>query len=557
MPEEQLLEPWPDMHTALSECLLFGHNGMFDAVVQGYNLAGVNDPLPLYSDSQLLHYVLYPAAQENGLKQLGGKFYGIPNWKLPDYTNMRQYTREELHTYCAKDVQVTFMLEDDLTPIVATNERLLNVLNTVLMPAANTLAWINWHGFAFDIHYVRDELIPLLEDERQSTLSIIERTAEKIAPDVEWPRRKDAALSEFRKPVWYQKFNPASPDQIKKLYAVRGKNLAKTDEDTMRGLAQRGDGFALNLLTFRKVSKQLSTYARRNMEFALSSKAEKVLPGFIRVMPSYNLHTTLTGRLSSNDPNIQNQPRDERFKRMFIASDYGRVLMQADYGQAELRVMAAESGDRWLIDLFANPQVDIFNQMLPVMFPNRVPKTPEEAKEMRAQLKGVVYGMAYGRQARAIALDLGIPVPEAQRIIKDFLRNAEGLAEWRRGVLTRLHDGTGLTTRFGRYFQHDVITSANKGNVERSALSFIPQSSASDCCLLAATKLVAHIRKEKLDWFVAALVHDSITLDVPNDEAHLASLTTREFMVAEAQAHYPEVLFTTDGKSGWSWDETG
>lgn len=556
IPEDQLTEPWPEMWEAMSKCLLFGHNGLFDSVVLGYNLAGVHNPLPLYSDTILDHYVIYPAARENGLKHLGGKFYGIPDWSLPDYTRMRSYSPEELHRYCATDVEVTFWLEEDLKSVILANENMTRVMNDILMPAENMLAWVNWFGFAFDVDYVTNELIPDLEENKAQALKILEITAEKIAPGVQWPKRKDPELSQPRKPVYFHRFNPGSPKQITELYQARGIHLESTDEKVMTKLAERGDGFAHNLLTYRKFDKQLGTYARKNLNHALFSKSELVLPGSVRVMPAYNLHTTVTGRLSSSDPNIQNQPRLPEFRRPFIAHRKGRVLMQADYSQAELRVMAAESGDEWLISLFDNPEVDIFDQMLPVMFPNRVPKNADEKKEMRAKLKAVVYGLAYGRQARAIAFELGMSVSEAQRIVTDFLTAAHGLADWRNDVLNRLHDGRGLQTRFGRFFQHDVITPKNKGNVERSALSFIPQSSASDCCLLAAVQLVDYIRSNDRDWQVAALVHDSITLDIPESEAEESSELTRSILIKHGENWFPEVKFKADGKSGFSWDRT-
>jgi DNA polymerase-1 len=235
----------------------------------------------------------------------------------------------------------------------------------------------------------------------------------------------------------------------------------------------------------------------------------------------------------------------------------GYVLMQADYSQAELRVMAALGNDVWLIDIFADPTVDVFEQMLPMAFPHRVPRNAEEKKEMRALLKGVIYGLAFGRQAKAIAHALGMHPAEAQRIIDNFLGAATGLAGWRESVFKRLHSGEGLRTRHGRYFQNDVITPRNKAAVERSALSFEPQSSASDCCVLAAIELFQWIEDNKKPWFLMALVHDSITLDVPEDQAEEASEVTRAMLVKHGQAVFPEVVFAADGGWGKTWDQTG
>jgi len=357
------------------------------------------------------------------------------------------------------------------------------------------------------------------------------------------------------KPVWVHTFNPGSPAQIKKLYGLQGVELKTTDEKAMDKLEAKGDEFAPVLINFRKAQKTIGTYVQPNIEVPPLTMSKEILPGD-RMFPSYKLFGTVTGRLSADGKNIQNQPREERIKRQFVSSGFGRVLMQADYSQAELRVMAALGNDAWLIELFADDENDIFEGMLPMAFPHRVPRNKEEKKEMRAALKGVIYGLAYGRQARAIALELGMRPPEAQAIIDNFLNAAQGLAAWRQSVYSRLHAGTGIVTRFGRYFQNDVITNKNKDNVERSALSFEPQSSSSDCCFLAYMDLFDWIEENNKNWQLMALVHDSITLDVPEKEAEEASHMTRQFLVASAEKWFPEVHFKAEGTHAVSWEKT-
>ena len=299
----------------------------------------------------------------------------------------------------------------------------------------------------------------------------------------------------------------------------------------------------------------MGTYIQPKWDGPPLTMRDELFPGWRR-FPNYKLFGVHTGRTAAEDPNIQNQPRPDRIRRMYIPSVAGRLLGQTDYSQAELRVMAAEGGDKWLIDIFADSTQDVFTQMLPMAFPKRKPRDDEERVDMRARLKGVIYGLSFGRQAPAIADSLEMPTFEAQAIIDNFLKAASGIAHYRAETMRKLHDGTGLRTRFGRYFQHDVITPRNKNNVERSALSFVPQGSVSDCLLLSAVDLVNHIRENDLGWRPMAFVHDSITIDAPADQIEEAMAFAGARMKYHAEKWFPEVVFATDGKFGTSWDKT-
>src|SRR5690606_23139170 len=192
-------------------------------------------------------------------------------------------------------------------------------------------------------------------------------------------------------------FNPGSPKQIKEFYASVGKVLEKTDEKVMSKLAEKGDRFAKELLAYRSVAKEHSTYAKKARDLTNSVHGEP------RIYPWYNLTSTLTGRLSSSGvTNIQNWPKQEalplerQLRSVFVASQLEeRSLVQVDYSQAELRVMAAESGDDWLTGIFSDPSLDIFTQMTRDIFPHI--SDPKEIKLWRRPLKAVVYGLAFGR----------------------------------------------------------------------------------------------------------------------------------------------------------------
>lgn len=166
-----------------------------------------------------------------------------------------------------------------------------------------------------------------------------------------------------------------------------------------------------------------------------------------------------------------------------------------------------------------------------------------------------VYGLAFGRQAKAIALELGIPVAQAQSIINQFLGMATGYAELRRWTTQAAATGKPIVTRYGRHFQHELVTSRNKAAVQRSALSFLPQSSASDTTLTAYMRL-RPIAKER-GWIFRAAVHDALTYDVPLNQATECIDIVSHHMIQAGNDMFPEVKWAVDGKYATDWSRTG
>ena len=571
VPEDQFLGGvWPEMYELLSECFLVGHNIKFDTMTLSWYLIQKNAPLKVGLDTQVVHAILYPAAQKHSLDAIVERWYGWESWSLKpsEYMDMRSVPLEKLYSYLSKDITGTGQLAGDEWAMLAHNENAANVTNN-MMPVVNMMAEEEWYGVCIDADYTNGLLEEVKKESQRALLSVQDKAdaiLEKyaIVPSETWPRSHGEG-SVKGKPVWIHRFNPSSPKQVSKLYDIQGIKLNSTDAKQMDKLAEGGDEFAPVLLDYRAAQKLIGTYILPNVLMPEQTLSQNVMPD-TRRFPTYKLFGVSTGRTAAADPNIQNQPRPKRVRRMFVPgtatrlsvpSKGKRLLVQADYSQAELRVMAALGNDKWLIEMFSDDSVDIFSQMLPMAFPHRKAQNAEEAKDMRAKLKGVVYGLSFGRQARAIGLSLGMSPADAQGIIDRFLGAASGLATWRESVFTRLHDGTGLRTRFGRYFQVDVITPKNKAAIERSALSFEPQGSASDCCMMSAVDLFKWIKENNKDWCLFAFVHDSITLDVPEEDAEEASFVMRSFLVKHAEKWFPEVKFAADGKWGTSWDQTG
>lgn len=563
LPESLLDQPWPALLDLLGKFRLSAHNGKFDLATLCLGLGGSPGDLELSFDTMLAHYALQPAGGEHALEPLCVRYLGAEPWDVGgDKTFMAALHEGTLHTYNALDVQWGAMLEAVLSELLDPDTS--RALHEVLLPASNMLQKIEPEGIGFDVEYTRHELAEQLGHAAEWHRRELVRMAHTVLPRVKTVHKarskttKDPETGEKVRHTWSEpveipyEFNPGSWQQIKQLYRTQGISLPSTDEETMAPRANRDDRFAAELLAWRKVNKQLSTYAD-----SLLKKVDRV-HGDTRRYPSYKLHGTVTGRLSSENPNIQNIPRDKRLRKMFVPFARDRRLLQVDFAQAELRVIAAESGCKWLLDIFADPEADIFSQMLPAVFPATDFDSADAAtvKELRAKLKGVVYGLNFGRQAPAIANAIGSTVVEAKRIIDLFFDSAPEVADWRAWVMRCVRTGEPLVSRFGRHFQREVLTPRNMQDAERSALSFIPQSNSSDVTLLSAVDIVNEIESSERNWYVVALVHDAVTLDVPEDEVEEAAKLLSDTMLARAERHFPEVPFATDANWGLTWAET-
>jgi DNA polymerase-1 len=278
-----------------------------------------------------------------------------------------------------------------------------------------------------------------------------------------------------------------------------------------------------------------------------------------RIHAVFMVHGTSTGRLSSRNPNMQNISNDvegaESLRRCYIATP-GKVMVGADYSQAELRVMAELSGDPQMIaDLSSD--VDFFDNMMPDVFGPDIMKLDKAGrKPYRLRLKRIVYGLSYNRKAGAIAEQLtiedGTPTTrtEAQAIIDGYLGRYPVFAAWRLSIMPQVLNGE-LRTVFGRRYQQDVVTNSNYVPVENSALAFPPQSTASDLCLLAAIRL----HKELPDGaHMVNLVHDALYTECWPEQAEYVKDLTQRLMEESAREYFSRVTFSTEGKIGLTWD---
>lgn len=343
--------------------------------------------------------------------------------------------------------------------------------------------------------------------------------------------------------------NPRSPQQVLRFLQENGVPGAEgTAREILEDLEQQSwvpestRVVIADLLEYRKWHKLKSTY--------VDNIYAKTYEG--RLHPSFKQHGTTTGRLSSQ-PNVQNQPRGFGIKNQFVppsGPDYTWVA--ADYGQAELRVLCWLAGDEAIRELFNDPERDVFTELSREMLGDERfgAMGPYEKKEFRVQVKSFAYGLSYGREADSIATEFGISVEAARQRMRSFRSLIPDIMRYQKWIIKQVHQGNDLVNPFGRHRRFPLVTEANARALEREAMAFMPQSTASDITLESGRRANA----EGIE--VCNLIHDQILAQARRDEASEVGRRLEEIMVATANEVVDGyVAFEAEHAIGREWEK--
>lgn len=493
---------------------IIAHNGKSD-------LAGLYPhfgELELFADTMLQHYTLDERPGHHTLEELGIEILNAPNWKkeikeyIPRGGSYADIPPDKLYAYNAMDVCVTW---DLYWHFLANMDERAQKEHNFLIAASNTLRKIERNGITFDVEY-NEDLNKKYSGELFNIRTEIEETAER--------------------PI-----NPNSWQQILRYYSDSGLTLTSTDADTLNAVLPYMHGnpraFTELLLLHRRKAKEYGTYVK--------GLAKRVHNG--KIFTTYSLHSTTSGRLSSKAPNLQNIKRSKSIKRQFTVEDENNVLIQVDYKQAEGRVITALARDEYLAVLFSDPTKDIFND-----FCDQIWGLSNWGVEERVKIKTVFYGLAYGRGPVAIAQELSISEAESRELVRNFKALIPATVAWQASVTHTVLSGNDLITPFGRKRSFYLITDSNKADVLNEALSFLPQSIASDICLTAAIDLERMLRG------VAKLrltVHDALYAECLEEDQETVIDMMCKSMTGAGNQFTDYVPFTVDVKVGKNWAE--
>ena len=299
------------------------------------------------------------------------------------------------------------------------------------------------------------------------------------------------------------------------------------------------------ILEYRKLTKLKSTYVEGLLKV--------ISPVDGRIHTHFQQTVTATGRLSSTDPNLQNIPvRTElgrELRRMFVAPDENHVLIDADYSQIELRVLAHISQDEHMIEAFRHGQ-DIHAATAAKVY--HVP-LEEVTPQMRSSCKAVNFGIVYGISDFSLAQDIGVPRKEAGEFIKTYLDTYPGVKKYMEDIKQTGREQGYVTTLFGRRRALPELKSKNfnmRSFGERVAMNTPIQGTAADIIKIAMVRVRDRLLRDGLQSRLILQVHDELILEAPKDEQETAMRLLTEEMENAFRMDAPLVA---EAKAGHSW----
>lgn len=463
-------------------------------------------------DSMLAAYLLNPNAPDYSLSRL-----------LQEYSVTAYDTDGTSQT--AKEAARIFALSQALMREIEEKEQ-KNLLLDIEIPLACVLADMENSGFMVDRHG-------------------IEEYGEKLS------RRIEEITDEIYTSVGYE-FNINSPKQLgealfEKLGLPAGKKTKSgysTSAEVLESLRYEHPVVAL-VLEYRTLAKLKSTYCDGLL---------KVIGDDGRIHSSFNQTETRTGRISSTDPNLQNIPvRTElgkEMRRFFCAKD-GCVLVDADYSQIELRVLAHISHDSAMTQAFINNE-DIHTATAAQVF-NLPPQMVSPL--MRSRAKAVNFGIVYGIGAFSLSKDIGVTRKEADKYIKDYLAHYSGIDEYMKRVVEDAKRNGYVVTMFNRRRYLPELSSSNfnmRAFGERVARNMPIQGTSADIIKIAMIRVQKRLDEEKMQSKLILQVHDELIVEAPIAEADRAMQILREEMEHAVSLTVPLVAEAQKGKTWYN-----
>lgn len=515
------------------DVLWIGQNVKYDLLMlknYGFGLKGK------HFDTMLAHYSIEPEGKR-GMDMLSMKYLQyqpvsietLIGKKGKGQGNMRDVEVEQVKEYAAEDADITLQLKGIFEPLLQQGE-VIDLFEKVENPLVPVLADMEFEGVGIDVGFLE-----------------------------EYSKELGREIREAEEKVYRQagvEFNLASPKQLGEVLFEKMKLDEKakktktgqyaTGEDVLQKLRARHE-IVDSILVFREYSKLKSTYA--------DSLPLMVNPKTGRIHTSFNQSVVVTGRLSSNNPNLQNIPirtdRGREIRKAFIACDDQHVLLSADYSQIELRVVAAISGDQSMIQAFRDNK-DIHRATAAKVYG----VTEDEVTfEQRRNAKAVNFGIIYGQSAFGLADNLGISRTEAKEIIDNYFREYPSIKQYMDNSIVFAKQHGYVKTLMGRRIRLADINSSNqtvRGFAERVAINAPIQGSAADMIKLAMIRISKALKDAGVKARMILQVHDELVFDVPVEEVDQVKTIVLENMQA-ALALPNDVPVVAESGTGRNW----
>jgi DNA polymerase-1 len=474
-----------------------GQNLKYDKHVfanAGIRLDGVQE------DTLLQSYVL-ESHRQHDMDDLAARHLGVTTITYDDVTgkganriSFEQVEVTRATEYAAEDADVTLQLHQALYPRIEQDAKLLRVYRDIEMPVMDVLFTMERNGVLLDVALLENQ-----SRELGAKMMTLEQAVHQQAG---------------------QPFNLNSPKQLQEILFEKHKlpvkkktpsGLPSTDEDVLQELALDHPLPKL-ILEYRGLTKLKSTYTDKLPRMVNATTG--------RVHTNYAQAVAVTGRLSSNDPNLQNIPvrtaEGRRIREAFIAPP-GSVIVSADYSQIELRIMAHLSQDAGLLNAFATGQ-DVHRHTAAEVFGAEAAAV---TSEQRRYAKVINFGLIYGMSAFGLAGQLGIERSAAQQYMERYFLRYPGVKDYMERTRESARNLGYVETVFGRRLYLNDIKAANparRQGAERAAINAPMQGTAADLIKLAMVAVQNWISSSRLKSRLIMQVHDELVLEVPDAE---------------------------------------
>ena len=482
-----------------TEIIKVGHNIKFDIqVLHKYN---VKVSSPIY-DTMVAHYLINPDMRHN-LDTLSESYLNyspisiesLIGKKGKNQISMRDVSIDKITDYASEDSDITLQLKSIFDKEIEVNN-LSKIFYDIEIPMINVLSEMETEGIKIDTSYLEK-----LDKEFEEDL-------EKLKKEI------------FKKSG--EEFNLNSPKQLGEILFDKLKLVSKpkktktgqysTSEEVLSSLAN-DHKIIEDILEWRSLDKLQNTYVK-SLPNEVSSLTN-------RVHSSFNQTVTTTGRLSSNNPNLQNIPirtaNGQKIRRAFIPRGSDYILMAADYSQIELRVIASMSNEENMIDAFVN------NQDIHTMTASKIYNVDPEnvTREQRGNAKTVNFGIIYGVSAFGLSQQTDLNRSESKVMIDNYFINYPGLKKYMSDQIDFARNNGYVETIMGRRRYLQNINSQNnmlRSSSERNAINAPIQGSAADIIKIAMININSELKKQSLKSKMLLQVHDELVFDVHKSE---------------------------------------
>ncbi|KAF5080461.1 DNA polymerase I [anaerobic digester metagenome] len=475
-------------------------------------------------DTMLAHYLLEPDMRHN-MNYLAEQLLNYKPIEIEELIgkkgagqlNMRSIPVDKISVYAAEDADITLQLKNILEPRLQ-NEGLTELYKEIEAPLIEVLAEMELTGVRIDSDSL-NEFGKSLNAELINLDNEIKELAQTPDLNISSPKQLGEVL--------FEKLKIASDVKMTKT-----KQYSTSEEELLKYKDKHP--IIDKILEFRSIKKLLSTY--------IEALPALVSPKTGRIHASFNQAVAATGRLSSNNPNLQNIPiREERgreIRKAFIPSDDNHIILSADYSQIELRLMAHMSQDPSLCEAFLNNE-DIHTATAAKIF--KVP-IAEVTREQRSSAKTANFGMIYGISAFGLSQRLNISRTEAKELIDGYFGTYTGVKAYMDSCIANAREKGYVTTLLGRKRYLPDINSNNgtvRGLAERNAINAPIQGSAADIIKVAMIRINKRLKQENLQSKMIIQVHDELVFDALKSELSTLQQLVKEEMEGAIKLSVP------------------